>query len=64
MMRGVSRTDGMRRRCANRSRNLIDVGVDEVERHLCVSALRGDHASDQQRGRDATQCHTISSHGV
>ena len=51
-------------RRADRFRNLIDIRVDEIQCHLCVRNLRGDKTSHQQSRRDATQCHTFSSHGV
>ncbi len=49
---------------ADRLGHLVDIGVHEVECHLCLCCLRGDQSSHQQRRCDATQCHTISSHGI
>ena len=51
-------------RGADRLGDLVDIGVDEIECHLCLCCLRGDQSSHQQRRCDATQSHTISSHGM
>ncbi|HEX8826533.1 MAG TPA: hypothetical protein VF778_00305 [Xanthobacteraceae bacterium] len=55
--------DGFAGGGADRLGDLIDVRVDEIQRHLRVRGLRDNKSRRQQCRRDATQCHRLSSHG-
>ncbi|KGC82616.1 general Secretory Pathway D, type II secretion system domain protein [Burkholderia mallei] len=56
--------DRLARRGADRLGDLIDVRIDEIERDLSVSGLRGDNSGDNERRCDAPQSKASSCHGV